>query len=98
MLLYYRLTPTYAIIIGVLATLTPYFGNGPNWYFNDNHTKYCQKNWWHNILYINTLVTYNAGEGDATVIIAFTLAVITSENYFHICFSVMENRGIWQMT
>lgn len=53
---YLRLTPTYAILIGIAATLITYAGNGPYWYFVKAGEELCRKNWWTNILYVNNLV------------------------------------------
>lgn len=53
---YLRLTPTYAILIGISATLLTYTGNGPYWYFVQAGEEFCRKNWWTNILYVNNLV------------------------------------------
>ncbi|CAG7732798.1 unnamed protein product [Allacma fusca] len=55
---YLRLTPTYLILMGVMATLLPYFGNGPLWYTMDAESKGCQDFWWHNALYVNNLITH----------------------------------------
>ncbi|CAG7655134.1 unnamed protein product, partial [Allacma fusca] len=29
---YLRLTPVYAFVVGIMATLVPYFGNSPFWF------------------------------------------------------------------
>ncbi|CAG7667431.1 unnamed protein product [Allacma fusca] len=58
---YLRLTPTYAIVIGLMATLVPYFGNGPYWFALEQDNANCRKYWWHNLLYFNNLVKYEAG-------------------------------------
>ncbi|CAG7732797.1 unnamed protein product, partial [Allacma fusca] len=55
---YLRLTPTYVIIMGIMATLLPYLGGGPNWYIMETDSAQCQKYWWHNALYVNNLVKY----------------------------------------
>lgn len=62
-----RLTPTYAIMIGMMATIMPYIGNGPQWYTIEAESKSCAKNGWHNLLYINTLVSYSHIDGDSMV-------------------------------
>lgn len=55
---FFRLTPCYAILIGISATLVTYTGNGPQWWLGgiDVGEEYCKKNWWTNLLYINNLV------------------------------------------
>ena len=50
------------ILIGVMATIAPYLGNGPTWYVVESAAKGCQENWWHNLLYVNNLVKYNDPE------------------------------------
>jgi peptidoglycan/LPS O-acetylase OafA/YrhL len=59
---YLRLTPTYAILIGIAATLQPYLSTGPSWTIIDVRSGYCRKNWWHNLLYINNLMSVNVTE------------------------------------
>lgn len=56
---YIRLTPTYAILVGIMATLVVYLGNGPNWYIVEMQAQLCKDNWWTNILYINNIVKSN---------------------------------------
>ncbi|KOB68697.1 Acyltransferase OPGC1 [Operophtera brumata] len=49
-----RLTPAYALVLGVTATWLQYIGTGPLW--NNLVTieaKDCQKDWWKHLLYIN---------------------------------------------
>ena len=49
----YRLTPTYAFVMMVYATLFHYFATGPFmldvWYDSDS----CKDSWWYSLLYIN---------------------------------------------
>lgn len=52
---YLRLTPTYAILVGIGATLVRYASNGPGWDFVDWAEQNCRKYWWTNILYVNNL-------------------------------------------
>lgn len=52
---YIRLTPTYAILVGVGATLVNYADNGPSWFVIEAEVENCRKNWWTNLLYINNL-------------------------------------------
>ncbi len=52
---YIRLTPTYAILVGISATLVSYAGNGPLWFLIEAAEENCRKNWWTNLLYINNL-------------------------------------------
>ncbi|CAG7819852.1 unnamed protein product [Allacma fusca] len=58
---YLRLTPTYLILMGVMATILPYFGNGPLWYMMEAESKGCQDFWWHNVLYVNNLIKHETG-------------------------------------
>lgn len=52
---YIRLTPTYAIIVGVGATLLNYAGNNPKWKAIELEETLCRENWWTNLLYINNI-------------------------------------------
>ena len=58
----YRLTPTYAIVIGITATLTPYIGNGPRWWSIEAEAESCRDYWWQNLLYITTIYVPHAQE------------------------------------
>ena len=62
LILCFRLTPTYIIIVGIMATLLPYLSNGALWFYMDYMSESCAKNWWHNMLYINNLVNYTGKE------------------------------------
>jgi len=47
------------IVIGFLATLFVYMGDGPLWpYVDPDRMLYdaCKDNWWTNLLYVNNLV------------------------------------------
>ncbi|XP_066999715.2 nose resistant to fluoxetine protein 6 [Anabrus simplex] len=51
---YIRLTPIYAIVIGMYATVCYHFGNGPLWNtIMGMHRSNCRQHWWRNLLYIN---------------------------------------------
>lgn len=51
-----RLTPTYAILIGIMATVVIYASHGPYWtIMMENQIQRCKDNWWINLLYINNL-------------------------------------------
>ena len=60
----FRLTPTYMILIGIMATIAPYLGNGPTWYIMDSLANSCRQHWWHNLLYVNNLVNYTNTAGE----------------------------------
>ncbi|CAL8129603.1 unnamed protein product [Orchesella dallaii] len=53
---YLRLTPTYAILVGIMATIIPYLGNGPYWAVMTRWGNICENNWWTNLLYVNNFV------------------------------------------
>ncbi|XP_035714450.1 nose resistant to fluoxetine protein 6 [Folsomia candida] len=53
---YLRLTPVYAAIVGVMATLVPYAGRGPYWFIMERWSEICEDNWWTNMLYVNNFV------------------------------------------
>ncbi|XP_047516873.1 nose resistant to fluoxetine protein 6-like [Pieris napi] len=49
-----RLTPTYALLIGTIGCIVPYFGDGPLWQLTvTSESDACRNKWWTNILYIN---------------------------------------------
>ncbi|KAF4533050.1 hypothetical protein B566_EDAN002613, partial [Ephemera danica] len=52
-----RLTPVYAIVLGVYATLFKYMGSGPIWATKVGvEVERCQENWWTNLLYVNNYI------------------------------------------
>lgn len=51
-----RLTPMYASVIALLATVFRYVGNGPDWNYVQIMSQTVRKNWWTNMLYINNYV------------------------------------------
>jgi len=51
-----RITPTYALLVGIMATVFPYFGSGPFWSVMDFWSTNCELNWWNNLLYINNFI------------------------------------------
>lgn len=53
---YLRLTPTYAVLVAMGATMLSLLGNGPYWGVMETQEKYCRDNWWTNLLYINNVV------------------------------------------
>ncbi|KAM0732221.1 Nose resistant to fluoxetine protein 6 [Formica fusca] len=54
---YFRLTPSYAIIIFFHVWILPLLGSGPFWKHEIVHeSEECAANWWSNLLYINSYV------------------------------------------
>lgn len=54
---YFRLTPSYAIIIFFHVWILPLLGSGPFWKHEIVHeSEECAANWWSNLLYINNYV------------------------------------------
>lgn len=51
-----RLTPMYAAVLALLATLYPYLGIGPDWNYIRAMSRTARKNFWTNMLYINNYV------------------------------------------
>ena len=49
----HRLTITYALVIGFVATIARWFGSGPFWNLYQEQCDLCVNNWWRNLLYIN---------------------------------------------
>lgn len=64
---YLRLTPTYALLVGIAATLFDYAGNGITWNMMEMMSANCRRNWWHNLLYINNLIDYGMDGTDGMV-------------------------------
>lgn len=60
---YIRLTPTYAILLGIVATLYKYISSGPTWTSIIETEENCRKNWWTNLLYINNIFRTDAMVG-----------------------------------
>nr|CAD7256179.1 unnamed protein product [Timema shepardi] len=57
---YLRLTPAYAAMIAVFATVYVYLGSGPGWHNGVEHqSEMCRENWLWNILYVNNYVDSN---------------------------------------
>ncbi|CAH1101182.1 unnamed protein product [Psylliodes chrysocephalus] len=57
---YIRLVPALSVVILFNATWWRHLGNGPNWY-QIIGTQYlrCRKNWWTNLLFVNTIIDSN---------------------------------------
>ena len=55
---YIRLLPFYLFVIFAITYITPYLSDGPNYFNITTLNKGCEKNSWHNLLYINNLVDY----------------------------------------
>ena len=55
---YLRLLPFYILIIFGFTYIFPYLTSGPIYYNISMFNKGCQKNSWHNLLYINNLINY----------------------------------------
>lgn len=72
---YLRLTPTYALLIGIMATWYQYLRPGPLTYQLEYASESCQKNWWHNLLYINNFIKYPPDWSNQRVSL-FTLVLI----------------------
>ena len=53
---YWRLTPPMMVAVMITATLIKYVGEGLPLFHGSPEQKYCQDNWWVNLLYINTLI------------------------------------------
>ena len=62
---YWRLTPTYMIVLMIYTNLTHYWIKGPFALDYLNDVDSCSETWWHNLLYINNftggLVTVSFG-------------------------------------
>ncbi|GLH06382.1 Uncharacterized protein GBIM_11912, partial [Gryllus bimaculatus] len=51
---YIRITPVYAVVVAVYATLLYHMGSGPLWNpVMAMHRENCRHHWWKNLLYIN---------------------------------------------
>lgn len=57
---FWRLTPTYMIVLGIWTSLAVHIGTGSDmeeYYAADS--AFCTDYWWTNLLYVNNLVPYN---------------------------------------
>ncbi|XP_067126435.1 nose resistant to fluoxetine protein 6-like isoform X2 [Centruroides vittatus] len=58
---FFRLTPTYAVVIAILFLL-PLLGDGPVWNLTlDPELEKCRKGWWRNLLFINNFIESHNG-------------------------------------
>ena len=55
---YIRLLPFYLFVIFAITYITPYLSDGPNYFNITTLNKGCERNSWHNLLYINNIVDY----------------------------------------
>ncbi|XP_045194786.2 uncharacterized protein LOC123550421 [Mercenaria mercenaria] len=54
---FWRLTPSYMLVLMVGTVILPYILNGPMWTEDDlPYMKTCRTNWWTNLLYVNNYV------------------------------------------
>ena len=53
---YWRLTPTYMIVLMMYTNLLPYWAVGPFAYDSLKNLDSCATEWWKNMLYINNFV------------------------------------------
>ena len=51
-----RLTPVYALVLMVFATLLKYWPTGPLWTVVHPTFEYCKDIWWSHLLYINNFI------------------------------------------
>ncbi|XP_049837506.1 nose resistant to fluoxetine protein 6-like [Schistocerca gregaria] len=71
---YVRLTPVYAVVIWLYATLSRHLGSGPLWSgLMAEHTRRCRASWWRNLLYINNYQS----PGDVCVVQSWYLSADT---------------------
>ena len=70
---YLRITMTYILVIGFVMAVVPYIFYGPNWWQVTMESKDCQKYWWTNILYINTLIEYPEGSSNNCIGVSWYL-------------------------
>jgi hypothetical protein len=62
LIILYRYTIFYALILLIYITLSPYFGqDGPIYPKDGIETSTCRGTWWRNLLYINNL--FDAADG-----------------------------------
>ena len=53
---FWRLTPSYMLLVFFYLALMPYWGHGPLWPHAWPDRDNCNRNWWTNLLYINNFV------------------------------------------
>lgn len=59
---YFRLTITYALIMGAIIAVVPHVYYGPGWSYLNSEAEACRSNGWAHFLYVNTLLKDLAGE------------------------------------
>lgn len=53
----YRLTPPYAVMILLEATILAYIGDGPMWHEKIDHgATQCREHWWPGLLYLQNFI------------------------------------------
>eukprot|EP00040_Diaphanoeca_grandis_P032699 m.198847 g.198847 ORF g.198847 m.198847 type:complete len:870 (+) comp32710_c0_seq1:294-2903(+) len=104
---YVRLTPLYAIVIGMAATFPPYLGDGPMYQQNNGPDsgmqQICKKYWWTNLLYINPFFGDNGQCVGQSWYLSNDFIFYLLAPFFivpmHICglsvANVKYNRGLW---
>lgn len=51
------MTPLMMAVIGISATLLPYFGDGPRWHeIVAKESDTCKANWWVNAIYLQNFI------------------------------------------
>ena len=84
-----RLTPVYAVILGFMATLMIYTTTGPNWDRMVYFKTACRYNWWNNLLYVNNYVQTYPRE----VMIEFIIVGHTTMIYYE-PFMIVHGRNL----
>ena len=60
---YWRLTPPMMVVVMITANLIKYIGEGLPDFQGSKEQDFCKENWWHNLLYINTLIKNSGDDG-----------------------------------
>eukprot|EP00035_Acanthoeca_spectabilis_P006177 m.121578 g.121578 ORF g.121578 m.121578 type:complete len:721 (-) comp13389_c0_seq2:129-2291(-) len=58
LLRYLRLTPLYAYVLCLYATVVVHLGQGPVWFRLEREAGNCRQEWWTNILYVNNFIPH----------------------------------------
>ena len=73
-----RLTPTLAMAVALLATLSRHVGNGPAWATAEFQAEVCQEDWWRTVFYVNNF-RIDGRPGQCLGQVSITLV-----HYFHL--------------
>ena len=70
-----RLTPTYMIVLFAVTYMVPLVSHGPYWHMaTQSGVDACKQNWWHNLLYVQSILAAIGAGGTMCFNVAWYLA------------------------